>query len=286
MNTGIMRTLFYQVVLSILLMLVRSGAYGQGFSYDGNRWYEIEVSIFTNQGIMGANPELFFPGDIELSYPERILELTPLSAFYAIDFSTMEAAQTLPGLRAQAALDSQLFIGPEYRAPNENFQLVDKARDPFIALGSAEHEFTAYNRNLNSSPNHRLLYHAVWRQPVLNKIQSSAILIRGGDRFGAHSELEGSLTISYNINRVDVDAHLWRNAFNISSVMDWNVPLPPLESGEEEENMGLVIERVYPMLQTRQMISNQLHYLDHPAFGMLIEVRPYELPPLFDFSLE
>jgi len=48
----------------------------------------------------------------------------------------------------------------------------------------------------------------------------------------------------------------------------------------------LVIDQVYPMLQTRQMISNELHYLDHPALGMLIEVRPYELPPLFDFSLD
>ena len=281
-----MRTLLYQAVLLILLMLARSGAHGQGFSYDGNRWYEIEVSIFTNQGIREANPELFFPGDIELSYPENILELTPLSAFYAIDFSAPGAGQTLSGLGPQTGPDSQPFIGPEYRAPNEDFQLVDKARDPFIALGSAEHEFSTYNRNLNSSANHRLLYHAVWRQPVLNKVQSSAIQIRGGDRFGVHSELEGSLTISYNINRVDVDAHLWRNTFNISSVLDWNVPIPPLGSDEAEADMGLVIERVYPMRQTRQMISNQLHYLDHPAFDMLIEVRPYELPPLFEFSLE
>lgn len=275
-----------QILLLLLLINIRPSAYAQGFSYDGNRWYEIEVSIFTNQGISGANPELFFPGDIELSYPERILELTPLSQFYSIDFSEPPRSQPFPPMPFADDTQPPAFIGPEYRAPNEDFRLVDKDRSPFIALGSEEHEFTRYNRNLAQSPSHRLLYHAVWRQPVLNKIQASAILIRGGDRFGEHSELEGGLTISYNINRVDVDALLWRNAFNISSSVDWNVPSPPLRSEEEDGTQSLVIERVYPMQQTRQMISNQLHYLDHPAFGMLIEVRPYELPPLFDFSLD
>ena len=51
-------------------------------------------------------------------------------------------------------------------------------------------------------------------------------------------------------------------------------------------NFELVIDQVYPMFETRQMISNELHYLDHPAIGVLIEVRPYELPSIFDFSLD
>lgn len=36
--------------------------------------------------------------------------------------------------------------------------------------------------------------------------------------------------------------------------------------------------RVYRMQQSRRMRSNELHYLDHPVFGMAVKVTPYELP--------
>jgi hypothetical protein len=278
----------YKTILIALvcLLLGSTQCIAQGFSYDGNRWYEIEVSIFTNQSLSDAYPELFLPDGASLRYPTPILQLKPLRQFYAIDFSAPGISGNLLNATEAVPKVTEPLIGPVYLAPNNSFRKVDKLRDAFIALDDSEHEFTQYNGNLELSPNHRLLYHAVWRQPVLNKVQASAIQIIGGDRFGAHSELEGSLTISYNINRVDIDAQLWRNVFNISSELDWHVPLPPLSDNTEADSPGLVISRVYPMLQTRQTISNQLHYLDHPAFGMLVEVRPYELPPLLDFSLD
>ncbi len=265
----------------------------QTFSYDGNRWYEIEVSIFTNQYTNTDYPELFLPEQVELFYPEPYLKLTPALSDYYVDFAAITQSRLAgsAGSVSETVVSTQeQFIGPEFREENTEFRLIDKSRDPFIALNEDEHEFTRFNRNIDSSPEHRILYHAVWRQPVLNKVQARAILISGGDHFDAHSELEGSLTISYNINRVDVDARLWRNSFNIVSDIEWNVPLQPLaeftDFSEDTDSFGLVINQVYPMVETRQMISNELHYLDHPALGMLIEVRPYELPPLFDFSLD
>ena len=271
-------------------------AEAQTFSYDGNRWYEIEVSIFTNQNSRLVNQELFLPSHVELYYPEPILQLTPVLNDYFIDFAPANVAinassdmtdNTVEQLMVQT-IDS-VFYGPELREPNTNFRLIDKARDPFIALGEDEQEFSRFNRNIELNSDHRILFHSVWRQPVLNKVQASAILISGGDLFGQHAELEGSLLISYNINRVDVDARLWRNSFNVVSDQAWNVPLAPLANERLEasqDSFGLLIDQVYPMLETRQMISNELHYLDHPSIGMLIEVRPYELPALFDFSLD
>ena len=238
-----------------------------------------------------GNQELFLPGKVELIYPQAIRELTPLLKNYTLDFSALETnsilvpeSDSIPINRYEAEV-----FGPEYREPNTDFRLLDKARDPFIALGPDEFEFARFNRNIDASPEHRMLYHAVWRQPVLNKIQATAIFVSGGDRYGQHTELEGSLLISYNINRVDVDARLWRNSFNISSDQNWNVPPQPFPAempDSDSEFFELVIDQVYPMFETRQMISNELHYLDHPAIGVLIEVRPYELPSIFDFSLD
>ncbi len=269
-------------------------AFAQTFSYDGNRWYEIEVSIFTNQSNLSLNPELFLPEYVELLYPEPILNLTPALADYYVDFPAENNSAVVGDNNFnQEPFLQEIMLGPEFgpemREPNTDFRLIDKARDPFIALPEEEHEFTRFNRNLNLSSDHRVLFHAVWRQPVLNKVQATAIFVNGGDRYGQHNELEGSLLISYNINRVDVEARLWRNSFNVISNLDWNVPLQPFTADFnelDEESFNLLIDQVYPMLETRQMISNELHYLDHPALGMLIEVRPYELPALFDFSLE
>ncbi len=282
------------VSILLLALMAKSYSYAQTFSYDGNRWYEIEVSIFTNQSSLSINPELFLPDYVELLYPEPILKLTPALMNYYVDFSTADNNRAENNnIQGQISLSELPIIstefGPELREPNSDFKLIDKTRDPFIALPETDHQFTRYNRNLNLSPDHRVLFHAVWRQPVLNKIQASAVFIHGGDRYGQHNELEGSLLISYNINRVDVEARLWRNSFNVVSNLDWNVPPQPFTDVFEDisqDNVDLVINQVYPMLETRQMISNELHYLDHPALGMLIEVRPYELPALFDFSLE
>jgi len=40
------------------------------------------------------------------------------------------------------------------------------------------------------------------------------------------------------------------------------------------------------MDQVRPMISNELHYLDHPDIGMLVQIRPYELPQPVEFIFE
>lgn len=275
---------------ALFLLATNPNAQAQTFSYDGNRWYEIEVSIFTNQNNRSNNPELFLPDYLELLYPEPILQLTPALTDYYINFTgTNTGAEIIEIDTAPMQIEPSPNFGPDLREVNTEFRLIDKARDPFITLDESEHEFTRFNQNINQSSEHRILFHAVWRQPVLNKVQSSAILISGGDRYGQHSELQGSLLISYNINRVDIDARLWRNSFNVVSDLEWNIPPTPLTNegiGIDEDSFGLLIEQVYPMLETRQMISNELHYLDHPALGLLIEVRPYELPPLFDFSLD
>ncbi|MFL2840342.1 MAG: CsiV family protein [Pseudohongiellaceae bacterium] len=269
-------------------LCANSNTKAQTFSYDGNRWYEIEVSIFTNQNLREINQELFLPDYVELTYHEPILQLTPALIDYSIDFIPADSIVSNITSIQEQSIDLMIY-GPELREANKDYRLIDKARDPFISLGEEEHEFTLFNQNINQSPYHRILFHAVWRQPVLNKVQASAIIVSGGNRYGRHTELEGSLLISYNINRVDVDTRIWLNSFNVISAQEWDVLLPPITDvldDDNEDSFDLLIDQVYPMQEIRQMISNELHYLDHPAIGMLIEVRPYELPPLFDFSLE
>jgi hypothetical protein len=43
-----------------------------------------------------------------------------------------------------------------------------------------------------------------------------------------------------------------------------------------QENAAQAPYRVYFMHQSRRMRSNEVHYLDHPVFGMVIKVFPYQ----------
>ncbi len=282
-------------------------AMAQTFSYDGNRWYEIEVSIFTNESSDESN-ELVIPEKISLSYFEPSIALTPASKIYQIPFTNNEfafvlsdaligARQDLPAAEAIAGE----FIGPRDYSPDGEFRITDFNRDPFIALGNESARFLSYNEKINQSPEHRLLFHAVWRQPVLNRVQSTGILVQGGDQYGLHHELEGSLRFSYNVNRVDVEAKLWLASFvsnaefassavlPIGNTPETELPPLPVELVSDDSVINSGFENPYSitdlayMEQMRAMISNELHYLDHPALGIIVEVRPYQLPEQSSF---
>ncbi len=37
---------------------------------------------------------------------------------------------------------------------------------------------------------------------------------------------------------------------------------------------------IYQLQQSREMRSDEFHYVDHPALGLIVTVLPYEVPPL------
>lgn len=262
--------------------------YAQNFSYDGNRWYEIEVSIFSNQQLVLADKEITVPESITLAYPAVIRQLASAINSFAYNFDdTLE--DTSVSNQQNPLTELIVEVGPVFSPAQNSFRLADFSKDAFIALGFAQHKFVSLNQKIIESSEHRLLFHALWRQPVLNKIQSTAIFIRGGDRYGEHNELEGSLMISFNVNRIDVDVRLWFSSFSLQDTDSpplWFVPNQPFDVAGEAEDLlpavqDFVISEVAYMEESRSMISNTFHYLDHPAFGLLIQVRPYQLPENF-----
>jgi len=55
-----------------------------------------------------------------------------------------------------------------------------------------------------------------------------------------------------------------------------------------KESEKMYVEKLfnYPLRQSRRMRSKELHYFDHPLFGMLIMITPYEKDSLDDLALE
>jgi hypothetical protein len=66
----------------------------------------------------------------------------------------------------------------------------------------------------------------------------------------------------------------------------WQLPAPPFQTGETSLTLDLPVTQLSYMNQVRPMISNELHYLDHPDLGVLVQIRPYELPQPTNLSFE
>lgn len=143
----------------------------------------------------------------------------------------------------QAERSIALPSGSEYF---ENFAMVsnDELKSPQILNG------------LGSSRRHRLLYHAAWQQQVLTQSNAIPIKIEGGELFGdEHYELFGSLT------------------FHISRYLHLSSDLYLNEWQYNDEAVRWQILQQYGLQGSLRMRSGEVHYLDHPAFGLAVIIH-------------
>jgi hypothetical protein len=284
-----------------LLLFGAISVAAQEYSYDGNRWYDVEVSIFTNEVPGGATSEIPVARKLTAAYLPRLRELQTRSSVFMIEFPqdqppVVAAAPVIaPALLPSEPLaEPTIMMGPIYSpAVRDGFKITDFERDPFIDLGTRAAQFTAMNRSIDSAPEHRLLWHKAWRQPMEGRAQTAAIFVGGGDLQASHNELEGSLRLSDNAGGVMLDINIWLNRFGAALAPgsnaageEWKIPEVPFPT--EMPFSSVVTElapaqqqliEVWQLEQTRELGAGQLYYLDHPALGVLIQVRPYLLPP-------
>ena len=83
---------------------------------------------------------------------------------------------------------------------------------PFLLLADEEKALSEQKQSLNAKRNIKVLYHNAWRQEILSAEHAEAILITGGDSFGEHFELEGSVTISLS-RYLHIQTNLWLSEF-------------------------------------------------------------------------
>jgi hypothetical protein len=135
------------------------------------------------------------------------------------------------------------------------------------------------------------MYHNAWRQPMHGSNQSIPVWLEGGNQFGVRHELEGSLNFRFNPgqDRVVLNARLWLTQFAAQTLDDTQtVQLPDLPTSVlsrrtptlAPDDLQWSAVQVIPVLNTRELRSNEFHYLDHPAVGILVQILPYTVPPL------
>jgi hypothetical protein len=273
-------------LLACLAALFSTQATGQ------DRWFQIEATVFTNESKFARDSEYWLPNQPELRFPSNIRRLANIQdnllieAFLTAEDRSQEGAalpndETLRGQRI-------LRMGPEPERTTGGFRMFDLLRDEYLNLPTSLSDFSQTNRALERSPDHKLLFHGHWRQRVVSSEEATSIYIEDLRERNSRPNLNGSLTIRFNEqeDRVVVDANLWliETAGAIENGTEWRLPEMPAvlndpTKGETQSTTNSDRSlRIYPMQQSREMRSNEFHYLDHPALGLIIAVRPYNPP--------
>ncbi len=244
-------------------------------------WYRVEIIVFerngpaaTNEALESFEPMRFALGN--LAFPDDPARV------YALDVETL-AMPTLPAAapdfepplpevdemppRAEAQpleemqpvesgpLPAPIVVEP---TPAERLAAQIAAYEAELAAGSLtwlpESSLTLRNerRRLGARAAYRVVFHGAFVQSIPPRDTPAPILIQTGDRLAARWSIEGSIAVTL-ARFLHVHARLSRQ---------------PLFDDPGTQILD----------EHRRMRSGELHYLDHPAFGLLVRVDPVTPP--------
>lgn len=181
---------------------------------------------------------------------------------------------------------------------------------PSVSSTANSSLFSNAAKRLTKNGSRRVLFHQSWVQTPKKRDESSSIVVLGGNKYGNHFELEGSIKISRE-RYLHVQTQLWFSQFggglesNTQSSATSNefhmsdseinsdqwpaLPTIPVEAFVAPAAGGVSLpQRALPKSngqyqttqivtfnQKRRMKSNENHYIDHPKLGMLIRITPW-----------
>jgi len=114
---------------------------------------------------------------------------------------------------------------------------------PFIKLDASQFKLQAIADNLQRQRGYRVLFHQSWHQPLKDTGEEDNLVIEGGDVFGEHHELEGSITIGLS-RYIHLSTNLWLTHFetNYGQESEHWPALPPVpkpidaQSAQQDDN--------------------------------------------------
>lgn len=257
-------------------------------------WVQVEVIAFRHTGSDGAGEK--WPARPVLSYPPDLrFLLEPGSPEHA---AAVEAREFERALQAEAGSAAPVTPATPQTGPQAPDEL------PGVLLHGPDTVLAEAAARIANAPGYRLLAHLAWREPRITEGSSEHVLVTGGASQGEHRELEGSLAITQS-RFLHLDARLWLNDFaepgeppgpdavDLPPLPKPVVPLPPHaalgEAGRvpaegtasDPADAPVTVEpirarRTVLLLAQRRIALGEVHYLDHPLFGLIVTVRPWD----------
>lgn len=222
-----------------------------------------------------------------------IITSTPLLAatWYQVNIVVFENRSAVSGDEILTQPEGVQFVAPENAVDIDAIEESGDAQG-FQRTTIIDQEFNNVVGSLKRSSGYKVLLVKSWRQPGLERESAIPVLIRGGDSFGNHSRVEGTVRLVLS-RYLHLEADLWlgdyvqqmqmpdewSDAANINAAAGTR-PLPvagdvnsiaPIDTYEPT--------RLFHLQESRRMRSKELHYIDHPMLGVVVKVIPLQDTP-------
>lgn len=255
-------------------MLVAQLSYAQAKPAGHEGWYQVELIVFARKN---DTSQEHWPSNIKLRYPSDWVELKEITT-----------------------------------AENSS---VDLTKEAFYRLPESERQLNAQAQKLERNSRFQVLFHNAWRQVITNEKAAKSILIQGGQTFGQHQELEGSIRLSV-ATYLKLQTNLWYSQFDLNvgqeQTRQWpelpkqpnflatpiaglsldssleleqalavenqqwdNTLATPDNSNDPANSDNYLTRQIILLQQSRDMRSSEIHYIDHPVVGIIVQVTPY-----------
>jgi len=176
---------------------------------------------------------------------------------------------------------------------NPNIIDLDTLFDPdlplaFRALEKSNHQLNGISRSINRSSLYELLLHQAWLQPVTTASTSKPVLLQLGSHYDDSFEIDGTIKLSRS-RFLHIDTDLWFTEFTSryqQAFTPMTLDLPPAAANKYrnivnwESNRGNYLAvHSHRLVHSRRMRRSTLHYIDHPRFGILVQVEKFVYDP-------
>lgn len=273
----------------------------------GDEWYQVEVIAFRQ----AAPDSEQWPRELNLSYPSHWQALQTAEELQRL---AQPQAEPLPGHTSAdmaASPAASTTLAPAVASAEPTPAAVDPATTPYLRLPATDRQLAGIAATLRRK-GYDVLFHESWRMPVGSAGQTPAIIIHGGRAVAEHNELEGSLQLR-KTRVLNLQANLWLSSFtNPGEATSGEWPeLPPrpdhqridikldtrwdmdktrasdawhdLSFIEQEfeplaEVPTYAVNRIVTLREERRLNPGELHYLDNPVMGLVVQLTPYQLP--------
>lgn len=255
------------------LVLCAHNAFGSGTVY------QVEVLVF--ERLHQGHSREQWPKNIALDYPSGSREL--------IDPEAIRAQE----LEAQELNSDEAPVPPsavDFAAPLEVGPLGPEA---FQYLPQAQQRLNSSHQALQRDNAFRVLFHQAWRQPLVEADRAPPVVIRGGNEYGDHRELAGTVVVSLS-RYLHLQTDLWLTQFvpNIGQDIEhWpSLPLPPSAVQALYQPLDLESMSLAPLDQSQQERADAadpnyawqsserpLGWSGQPSFRLRVQESPYRV---------
>ncbi|MGD9000447.1 MAG: CsiV family protein [Granulosicoccaceae bacterium] len=179
-----------------------------------------------------------------------------------------------PQIIEEPALDTAVgLLAPVRQAGNPQSVV------PFRQLDPASLQLTPQAKRLAAGNRYRVLLHTAWRQPLQENGPETAVYISSLPRNEETVDLYAETAPQAVPNHVDgVITLLLTRYLHIKAHLVYTNPEVDLARQIiEQDNSSPVTER-FVMKESRRVKLQELHYFDHPYFGLIARIIRYEPP--------